>query len=80
MDGLTPQPSYHKNLQQASLPLVFLSLLGNLVGGTIPREIGNIRTLEELVLQDNNIGGPLPQELGNLVNLRRALFTGNNFT
>ncbi|KAF5203199.1 kinase protein [Thalictrum thalictroides] len=32
----------------ASLPLVFLSLLGNLVTGTIPKEIGNIRTLEYL--------------------------------
>ncbi|PIA33878.1 hypothetical protein AQUCO_03900020v1 [Aquilegia coerulea] len=64
----------------ASLPLVLLGLLGNRIGGTIPREIGSIRTLQELVLQDNNLGGPLPRELGNLVNLRRILLTGNNFT
>ncbi|KAF9621305.1 hypothetical protein IFM89_019391 [Coptis chinensis] len=57
-----------------------MSLLGNLINGTIPREIGSIATLEELVLQDNNLGGPLPPELGNLRRLRKALLGGNNFT
>ncbi|KAF5179334.1 Mdis1-interacting receptor like kinase, partial [Thalictrum thalictroides] len=64
----------------ASLPLVNLSLLGNLVTGTIPKEIGNIRTLEFLNLQDNKMEGPIPEDLGNLVNLRRALLGGNDYT
>lgn len=64
----------------AELPLTFLGLLGNLVGGTIPKEIGSISTLQELVLQDNKIGGPLPRELGNLSGLKRILLSGNNFT
>ncbi|KAF9618123.1 hypothetical protein IFM89_000239 [Coptis chinensis] len=64
----------------ASLPLVTLSLKGNLIGGTIPIEIGSISTLEELFLQDNNLTGPLPRELGNLRALRRVHLSGNNFT
>ncbi|KAF5198735.1 Leucine-rich repeat receptor protein kinase msp1, partial [Thalictrum thalictroides] len=66
--------------QWASLPLVYLSLLGNLITGTIPKEIGNIRTLEDLNIQDNRMGGPIPKELGNLVNLGRAMLGGNDFT
>ncbi|PIA33880.1 hypothetical protein AQUCO_03900021v1 [Aquilegia coerulea] len=64
----------------ASLPLVVLSLLGNLVTGTIPKEIGNISTLEDLNFQDNKMEGPIPKEFGNLVNLRRALLGGNDYT
>ncbi|KAI3722656.1 hypothetical protein L2E82_33698 [Cichorium intybus] len=33
------------------------SLLGNSVGGPIPREIGDIATLEELLLSANNFTG-----------------------
>ncbi|KAL5716600.1 hypothetical protein ACHQM5_018268 [Ranunculus cassubicifolius] len=64
----------------ASLPLTFLGLLGNRIGGTIPRELGSVTTLTELTLQDNLIGGPLPPELGNLRGLNRLGLSGNNFT
>ncbi|KAF5207006.1 Leucine-rich repeat receptor protein kinase msp1, partial [Thalictrum thalictroides] len=66
--------------QWASLPLVYLSLLGNLITGTIPKEIGNIHTLEVLVFQDNNMEGPIPKELGNLVNLKRIWINGVSFS
>ncbi|GKV05084.1 hypothetical protein SLEP1_g17128 [Rubroshorea leprosula] len=64
----------------SKLPLVILSLLGNRLSGTIPPEIGDIATLEELVLEDNQFGGTLPDNLGNLSRLRRLLLTANNFT
>ncbi|RVW59332.1 putative LRR receptor-like serine/threonine-protein kinase [Vitis vinifera] len=62
------------------LPLVNLSLLGNRLSGSIPKEIGGIATLEELILEDNQLEGPLNENLGNLGRLRRLLLSGNNFT
>ncbi|XP_071725938.1 probable LRR receptor-like serine/threonine-protein kinase At1g53440 [Rutidosis leptorrhynchoides] len=62
------------------LRLTIMSLLGNRISGPIPEEIGDISTLEELVLEDNFIDGPLPQNLGRLTRLRRFLASANNFT
>ncbi|KAI3769368.1 hypothetical protein L6452_00469 [Arctium lappa] len=62
------------------LRLSTLNLLGNRIGGSIPGEIGDISTLEELVLDDNLLGGPLHQNLGRLTRLRRFVVSGNNFT
>ncbi|KAA8524026.1 hypothetical protein F0562_010543 [Nyssa sinensis] len=64
----------------AQLPLVILSLLGNRISGSIPEELGDIATLEQLVLEDNQLGGPLPQNLGSLSRLQRLLLSANNFT
>ncbi|KAF3442365.1 hypothetical protein FNV43_RR16281 [Rhamnella rubrinervis] len=61
-------------------PLRILSLLGNRLSGTIPKEIGDISTLRELVLQENQLEGSLPEELGNLINLERLVLSANNFT
>eukprot|EP00261_Vitis_vinifera_P031299 XP_019072542.1 PREDICTED: probable leucine-rich repeat receptor-like serine/threonine-protein kinase At3g14840 [Vitis vinifera] len=55
------------------LPLVNLSLLGNRLSGSIPKEIGDIATLEELILEDNQLEGPLNENLGNLGRLRRLV-------
>ncbi|KAK1276480.1 putative LRR receptor-like serine/threonine-protein kinase [Acorus gramineus] len=57
-----------------------LNLVGNRIGGRIPKEIGKITTLTELVLDDNLLEGPLPPELGNLINLQRLLLAANMFT
>nr|XP_027126996.1 probable LRR receptor-like serine/threonine-protein kinase At1g53430 [Coffea arabica] len=67
-------------LSFARLPLTNLSLLGNRINGTIPSEIGDISTLEDLILEDNQLGGPLPANLGRLSGLRRLLLSANNFT
>ncbi|KAI7756964.1 hypothetical protein M8C21_033432 [Ambrosia artemisiifolia] len=64
----------------SELPLSILSLLGNRISGPIPEEIGDISTLEELVLEDNLLGGTLPQNLGRLSRLRRFIASANNFT
>ncbi|CAL5403105.1 unnamed protein product [Camellia sinensis] len=55
-----------------SLPLVNISLLGNRITGSIPSQIGNITTLNSLILEFNELSGDLPQELGYL--------TSNNFS
>ncbi|KAD3066750.1 hypothetical protein R6Q59_019037 [Mikania micrantha] len=62
------------------LRVSILSLLGNRISGPIPEEIGEISTLEELVVEDNLLEGPLPQNLGRLFRLRRFLASANNFT
>ncbi|KAJ4982083.1 hypothetical protein NE237_032920 [Protea cynaroides] len=56
----------------AQIPLVTI--------GSIPKEIGDIVTLEELVLEDNELGETLPPELGNLSRLKKFLASANNFT
>uniref|UniRef100_M1CSF9 non-specific serine/threonine protein kinase n=1 Tax=Solanum tuberosum TaxID=4113 RepID=M1CSF9_SOLTU len=55
-----------------------LSLLGNRISGPIPKELGDIFTLEELVLENNLLEGPLPPNLGSLNRLRRMLLSANN--
>ncbi|XP_022134073.1 probable leucine-rich repeat receptor-like serine/threonine-protein kinase At3g14840 [Momordica charantia] len=63
-----------------STKLVKISLLGNRLTGPIPKEIGNISTLTDLVLEMNQLSGSIPPELGNLTSLSRLLLTSNNFS
>ncbi|KDP24892.1 hypothetical protein JCGZ_25154 [Jatropha curcas] len=63
-----------------STQLEVISLLGNRLTGPIPKEIGNISTLREFVVEYNQLSGELPQELGNLNNIRRMLLSSNNFS
>ncbi|KAL8131838.1 hypothetical protein AgCh_007667 [Apium graveolens] len=62
------------------LRLKFLGLTYNRISGSIPPEIADIDTLQELQIEDNQMGGPLPPELGRLRSLRRLLLSANNFT
>ncbi|XP_048131374.1 probable LRR receptor-like serine/threonine-protein kinase At1g53430 [Rhodamnia argentea] len=63
----------------AQIPLTILSALGNRLSG-IPKEIGDISTLEELVLEDNLLEGALEPNIGNLSRLRKLQLSANNFT
>ncbi|CAH1450003.1 unnamed protein product [Lactuca virosa] len=62
------------------LRLRILSFLGNRINGSIPEALGDMSTLEELVMSDNLLGGPLPPQLGRLSRLRRFVASANNFT
>ncbi|XP_022136550.1 probable LRR receptor-like serine/threonine-protein kinase At1g53440 [Momordica charantia] len=64
----------------ARIPFVRLSMLGNQLSGLIPPEIGDISSLQELVLEGNQLVGNLPENLGKLSNLRRLLLSSNNFS
>ncbi|KAL0001320.1 hypothetical protein SO802_015101 [Lithocarpus litseifolius] len=52
----------------SQLPLVILSLSGNRLSGEIPNGIGEIGSLEELVLNANNFMGTIPETFGKLTN------------
>ncbi|THG07400.1 hypothetical protein TEA_004840 [Camellia sinensis var. sinensis] len=49
--------------------LTTLYLYDNQLSGSIPQEIGMLRSLVELVLSMNNLTGSIPASIGNLVNL-----------
>ncbi|KAI6689611.1 hypothetical protein NL676_026439 [Syzygium grande] len=61
------------------IPLTILVALGNRISG-IPKEIGNISKLKDLVLEDNLLEGPLEPNIGNLSRLRKLQLSANNFT
>ncbi|KAK4726612.1 hypothetical protein R3W88_031529 [Solanum pinnatisectum] len=60
------------------LRVTILSLLGNRISGPIPKELGDIFTLEELVLENNLLERPLPPNLGSLNRLRKMSLSANN--
>ena len=52
-------------------------LWDNELVGSIPPELGQLKSLEVLDLWENSLTGPIPPELGNLANLTR-LYLGDN--
>ncbi|KAJ7981881.1 Leucine-rich receptor-like kinase family protein [Quillaja saponaria] len=60
--------------------LQVISLLGNRVSGSIPKELANITTLKSLSIEYNQFSGNLPPKLGNLPQIERMLMSSNNFT
>ncbi|XP_058090793.1 probable LRR receptor-like serine/threonine-protein kinase At1g53420 isoform X2 [Magnolia sinica] len=53
----------------ATLPSTGISLMANRLSGPIPKEIGNIATLQYMNLEANGLSGLIPPELENLINL-----------
>ncbi|EOX92906.1 Leucine-rich repeat receptor-like protein kinase family protein [Theobroma cacao] len=49
--------------------LSVLYLYNNKLSGSIPQEIGLLRSLSSLALSNNNFTGPIPASIGNLTNL-----------
>ena len=50
------------------------------LGGTLPEEIGNLKWLRELDLQENHLTGKIPESIVNLMNLYRFWIAGNEFS
>ncbi|KAL1813019.1 hypothetical protein ACET3Z_023084 [Daucus carota] len=74
-----------RNYLNGSLPpewglsrLTNITLLGNRLTGTIPKEFGNITTLLELLLDHNQLSGPVPPEIGNLPAIERITLSSND--
>ena len=57
-----------------------ISLIRNNISGTIPPEIGNLKTLKGLNLPYNNLTGDIPDELGNLEELTSLNLFSNGLT
>ncbi|XP_069145284.1 probable LRR receptor-like serine/threonine-protein kinase At1g06840 isoform X6 [Solanum lycopersicum] len=66
-------------LKQSPSRLVW-DVMWNAISGTIPKEIGNIKTLELLLLNGNELTGSLPEELGYLPNLNRIQIDQNHIS
>ncbi|KAF3619965.1 putative LRR receptor-like serine/threonine-protein kinase [Capsicum annuum] len=67
------------NLQFIS-SLEELILHGNVLIGTIPKEIGLLQNLKVLDLGSNQLTGPIPLELGNLSNIIKLNLESNGLT
>ncbi len=60
--------------------IVRLDLGGNGLRGTMPGELGDLRTLQRLSLEENYLSGALPPELGALTNLTMLDMSANHLT
>ncbi|CAN6237175.1 unnamed protein product [Urochloa humidicola] len=60
--------------------LATLDLGGNILTGSIPDSIGQLKKLEELHLDRNSMSGELPSSLGNCTNLIIIDLKANNFS
>ena len=49
----------------------------NNLSGTIPTEIGNLKELTQIYLDNNKLSGSIPTEIGNLKNLKILLISNN---
>ncbi|XP_037456887.1 LRR receptor kinase SERL2-like [Triticum dicoccoides] len=49
------------------------------LSGLLAPSIGNLTSLETILLQNNIITGPIPAEIGNLASLKTLDLSGNNF-
>jgi len=45
-------------------------LNGNKLSGSLPDELGNLKNLSRLQLDENQLSGPVPKSFANLVNVR----------
>ncbi|KAL6629381.1 hypothetical protein ACP70R_029146 [Stipagrostis hirtigluma subsp. patula] len=64
----------------ADLPVFNLSLQGNRISGTLPKELGRMPMVKSIQLEGNQIEGPIPPELGNIISLERFFISANNIT
>ncbi|AQK70370.1 putative LRR receptor-like serine/threonine-protein kinase [Zea mays] len=57
----------------ADLPVFNLSLQGNRIFGTLPKELGRMPKLKSIQLEGNQLAGSIPPELGNIISLQRLV-------
>jgi hypothetical protein len=64
----------------AACNLIALNLGNAGIGGTLSASIGNLATLQNILLYGNSIGGSMPVQIGNLQNLQMFEIDHNRFT
>ncbi|THF99918.1 hypothetical protein TEA_002446 [Camellia sinensis var. sinensis] len=80
--NISVQNVYHLscNLVPLSLLILLRDVMWNQISGSIPKEVGNITSLELLLLNGNQLTGPLPDEIGYLPNLERIQIDQNQIS
>ena len=73
-----PMREWHGVVTDTVGRVTWVTLPGNGLKGTLPRELGDLSELEFLGLADNRIEGTVPKELGNLPRLA-GLFLNDNW-
>ncbi|KAL3641394.1 hypothetical protein CASFOL_016362 [Castilleja foliolosa] len=75
-------PAEFGNLSRLEiLDISTASLTGNyIMGGLIPKQLGNCTSLVELELSDNHLTGPIPKQLGNCTSLVELYLDDNHLT
>ncbi|CAI9089111.1 OLC1v1023619C1 [Oldenlandia corymbosa var. corymbosa] len=66
--------------QWASMNLIELSFMGNLLSGPFPTVMTRITTLVNLSIEGNQFSGPIPPQIANLVNLQKMTLSSNQFS
>ena len=79
-DGATPIASWYGVTSDATNGVTALQLWSLSLNGTIPKELGNLSSLQDLSLQDNDLSGRIPRELGTLANLTTLALWGNKLS
>ncbi|KAI3454331.1 hypothetical protein Pfo_010994 [Paulownia fortunei] len=68
------------SIANLSTELTTLYLQGNLIHGSIPREISNLQNLNILFMNSNYLNGTIPDSFGILPNLGRLVLGSNQLT
>ncbi|CAD6226857.1 unnamed protein product [Miscanthus lutarioriparius] len=60
--------------------LVKLSVANNNLSGSLPSNVGSLKSLKFMDVSNNRFSGPVPEGIGNLRSLQNLSLAGNNFS
>ncbi|MXX70278.1 MAG: hypothetical protein F4Y73_00155 [Gemmatimonadetes bacterium] len=75
-----PLSDWHGVVTDSAGRIVWLTLPGNGLTGTLPPELGDLTELQHLWLSDNELRGPIPTRLGDLTQLAGLYLQDNRLT
>jgi hypothetical protein len=75
-----PDPCTWSGVSCSDGSVAWLSLRGNQLSGSLPKELGDLTNIWGLELPSNNLRGPIPTELGELTTLDTLMLQNNTLT
>ncbi|TVU41162.1 hypothetical protein EJB05_14661 [Eragrostis curvula] len=60
--------------------LVKLSMAKNNLSGSLPNNVGSMKSLKFMDISNNRFSGPIPEDIGHLRSLQNLSLAGNNFS